>query len=98
MNRILELPPNLSADELTASLHRIYSELQGELKDRTRRVLTGQIEDEEQYQEEYAKLVTELSDVSKSELAQHVVHRKLILDLLETFCVVERMENIGAKR
>jgi hypothetical protein len=84
LDRVLELRPDLSADDLTAALHRIYYELQLELKVRTRKVLTGQITDEAKYEQESTKLVRELSVVSKSELAQHVVHRKLILQLLET--------------
>lgn len=88
LDKVLELRPDLSPTELTAALHRIYSDLQAELKTRAENVLTGNIRDAEQYREEYDRLVEELSDVSKSELAQHVIHRNLILKLLEN--VLER--------
>ncbi|HEY9403671.1 MAG TPA: ATP-binding protein [Pyrinomonadaceae bacterium] len=83
LDRVLELRPDLSPTELTAALHRIYSDLEVEITQRAENVIKGNITDETKYEEVYTNLVHELSDFSKAELAQHVIHRKLILDLFE---------------
>ena len=82
-DKVDELRPDLSQNELTAALHRIYHEMRAELKERTDKILTAGVIDDVSYKAEHTRLVDELSDVSKHELAQHVIHRKLILDLFE---------------
>lgn len=81
-----QIPPNLSDDKLEIELHKINASIDVELKERTNKVLNktnDEIIDLPKYVEEYKKLVEEVTDFSKSQLAQYVIHRKIIIDLLE---------------
>jgi hypothetical protein len=81
-----QIPPNLPDDKLDIELHRINAAINVELKERSTEVLKKKPEDITnlpQYIEKYKKLVEELTDFSQSQLSQYVIHRKLIIDLLE---------------
>jgi hypothetical protein len=80
------IAPNLSDEKLDIELHRINASINVELKERSHEVLTKRTEeitDLPQYIEKYKKLVEEITDYSQSQLSQYVIHRKLIIDLLE---------------
>src|ERR1044072_6286450 len=81
-----DIKPGLSDDQLDAELYRIYHGIHSELRAHYKQLLSKTAEDVtdlEKYKQDYKTLVEQLNDVSKSELAQYVVHRKLILNLLE---------------
>lgn len=80
------IAPNLSDEKLDVELHRINAAINVELRERSHEVLTKRAEDITnlpQYIEKYKKLVEEITDYSQSQLSQYVIHRKLIIDLLE---------------
>jgi hypothetical protein len=80
-----KVQPGLSDEKLDAELYRINAAIHSELRQayqqllRTRSDITNLAE----YRQKFESLVETLNEVSKSELALYVVHRKLILDLLE---------------
>jgi hypothetical protein len=81
-----QIPPNLPDDKLDIELHRINAAINVELKERSTEVLKKKPEDITnlpQYIEKYKKLVEEITDFSQAQLSQYVIHRKLIIDLLE---------------
>jgi hypothetical protein len=81
-----EIPPGLTGEKLDGYLYKINSDIHAEVKEAYRKILNKpdqEITDIEEYKENYKRLVEELNDVSKSQLAQYVIHRKLILDLLQ---------------
>ena len=81
-----DISPGLTDEKLDAVLYKINSDIHAEVKEGYRKLLSKpdrEITDMDEYRENYKKLVEELNDVSKSQLAQHVIHRKLILDLLQ---------------
>lgn len=74
--------------EMDNQLHKIMVDIERELKAKTREVLNKQpddVTDLETYREKYNALVEAVNDVSMSKLAQHVIHRKVILELLQSF-------------
>ena len=78
--------PGLSDDKLEIELHKINASIDVELKERSNKVLNKtneEIIDLPKYIEEYKNLIEEITDFSKSQLAQYVVHRKIIIDLLD---------------
>jgi hypothetical protein len=80
------IPPNLPDEKLDLELHRINAAINVELKERSHEVLTertDEITNLPQYIEKYKKLVEEITDYSQARLSQYVIHRKLIIDLLE---------------
>jgi hypothetical protein len=80
------IPPNLPDEKLDLELHRINAAINVELKERSHEVLTKRTEEITnlpQYIEKYKKLVEEITDYSQAQLSQYVIHRKLIIDLLE---------------
>jgi hypothetical protein len=83
---IENIPPGLSDEKLDLELYRIDSVLSLELKERSNKLLgkkIKEIKDYEEYNKEYKEVVEQVNDFSKSKLANYIVHRKLILNLLE---------------
>lgn len=81
-----DIPPGLSDEKLDIELHKINASINVDLKLRSNKVLNKsneEIIDLPKYIREYQSLVEEVTDFSKSQLAQYIVHRKIIIDLLE---------------
>lgn len=77
---------NQSEAEMDAALREVLFEIETEMNERTRQVLSKTPEslgDLEVYRAQYDQLVETVNDISKSQLAHYVIHRKLMLDLLE---------------
>jgi hypothetical protein len=55
------------------------------LKEEGRRILdeAGHVEDPEGFYERFERFVSDENEIGKTALAQYVVHRRMILDLLE---------------
>lgn len=81
-----EIPPNLSDDKLEIELFKITQKFNYEVKENGIKILSKKsknIKDADQYKKEYKRYVEQMNDLGKSSLAQYIVHRKVILDLLE---------------
>lgn len=84
--RLEEIPPDLSETDLEMKLHSILLQVESEIRADAQKLLNidlADIKNFEQYKADYAKFVDEANDVAKASLAEHVVYRKLILDLLD---------------
>lgn len=80
------IAPGLSDEKLNVELHKINFAIDVELKERSSEVIAKrpeEITNLPKYIEDYKKLVEEITDFSKSQLSQYIIHRKLIIDLLE---------------
>jgi hypothetical protein len=90
---VLKLPPDLSKDKLDIELYKIEAEWRLEVKQEKIQLLEGvnAIADHEEYKNRYEKLLTDFNEIGKSDLARYVVHRKTIIELLET--LIEQMAN-----
>jgi hypothetical protein len=77
--------PGLSDDKLEMELHRVYHAAERDIKDRARSLLTEDLKklhDLTTYRSKYREFIEEANDLGKSNLAEYVVYRRLILDLL----------------
>lgn len=72
-----------SKNEMETVLHREQYKREVRLKEESDRILKQTISDLETYYAELEKFAQEYNDVGMSALAQHVVHRRVILELLE---------------
>ena len=80
-----KIPPNLPKNKLDAELHKLYSEMTLALRKRISEVTKGKtLKNWNDYREGYEKLVEETTEFSMAQLSQYVIHRKLMLDLLES--------------
>ena len=81
---LTDIPLGLSDEKLDIELHRLKARIETELKEEGAQILNKKIEDIkdfERYQKDYETFIEKLNDFGKSNLAQYIVHRKLILDL-----------------
>lgn len=79
------IPANLDSTQLDTKLYEIDRELNSKLKEQANSILKTNLEDIKDlktYKEEYYKFLEEINDVGKAKLAQYVIHRRLIIDLL----------------
>ncbi|MGJ1435709.1 ATP-binding protein [Sphingobacterium siyangense] len=83
---IRNLPPNLSEEELDVELYKIESEWRLEVKKEKITLLSENkdVTTMADYQLKYEKFLSEFNDIGKSDLARYVVHRKTIIELLES--------------
>jgi hypothetical protein len=76
------LPANLSDDRLDAALHGVLSTWRQEVREHATKQL-GDVAAEpgsfEAHREEFVRVLGELQDVAKADLAQYVVHRATVL-------------------
>jgi len=80
-----DIPPGLPDDRLDIELHRIQAKVEAELKEIGAQLVSGQPRDADsllEAKEQFHKFIDELNEFGKSSLAQYIVHRKLVLDLL----------------
>jgi hypothetical protein len=85
-DKVMELPFNLSKDKLDISLYKIVQELNAEIKEEGIKLKTIDIkgiENIEQYKEQLRLHIEKTNDLSKSSLADYIIHRKVVLDMLE---------------
>lgn len=79
-----DIPSGLSDDRLDIELHKVKARIETELKEKGAEILNKKLDDVkdfEKYKEDYIKFIEELNDFGKSNLAQYIVHRKLVLDI-----------------
>jgi hypothetical protein len=79
----LNVDPNISDKELELILHKQLSELEGTILSEGHELMNFGIgETQEQYQARLATYLGKVDDIKKSDLANYVFHRKVILDIL----------------
>ena len=80
-----QIPPSASDDQLETALHRQLHQRQVRLKEEGRRILdeAGHVKDAQEFYERFDRFVSDENEIGKTALAQYVVHRRIILDLLE---------------
>jgi len=80
----LQIDPNISDKELESILHKHLSEIEGELLAEGCNIMapTGD-ETLTEYEERLRKYLDTVEDIKKSDLANYVSHRRVILDFLE---------------
>lgn len=80
----LNVDPNISDKELELLLHKQLSELEGALLSEGHELMNfGIDESPAQYRERLAAYLGKADDIKKSDLANYVFHRKVILDILQ---------------
>jgi hypothetical protein len=84
---INELPPQPTKTEMEVALHRQLYQRQVRLKQEGNRILAEPIntENTRDYYSRLRKFVEDENEIGKTSLAQYIVHRKVILELLEKY-------------
>lgn len=80
-----QIPPQSSKTDLEMALHRQLYNRQVSLKQESHRILTEAeaAEEPEDYFSRFKNFMERFNEIGKTALAQHVVHRRVIIDLLE---------------
>ncbi len=85
-DEIAAIKPGVSDDELDDELYRIKRDLENKTKnecnDLMKNLEKGSISTEE-YQKQFQETIQKVSDVNMAALADYVIHRKIILNLLK---------------
>lgn len=79
------IPAGLPDDKLELELHKATQSIELRLKEKSKEILKTDIStvsDIDEYKSKYKQFIEEFNDLGKSQLAQYIVHRKLILELL----------------
>lgn len=79
------IAPNLSDDKLELELYKIFHKTTLDLRNKGEEFLRTDlknVKDLPKYKEQYKKFIEQINDFGKANLAQYIIHRKLILDLL----------------
>lgn len=80
----LSVDPDISDKDLDLLLHKQLSEIESSLLSEGHEVMNfGRDETPAQYQARLASYLSKVDDIKKSDLANYVFHRKVILDILE---------------
>ncbi|MEW5911924.1 MAG: hypothetical protein AB1814_05165, partial [Thermodesulfobacteriota bacterium] len=82
---IVSIDPNIDLNGLELLLHDKYHKISQQIKRESDKLLQDeQIDmDSPVYHEKLSGLVEQINEMSKSELVQYIVHRKIVLDFLE---------------
>jgi len=81
-----DLPPGLAPQKLDVELYKARAEVTAQVREKGQKLIdmdVSRIEDEEEYRKEYRKYLEEENEVGKATLAEYIVHRRIILRLLE---------------
>ena len=80
----LSVDPDISDKDLDLLLHKQLAEIESSLLSEGHEVMNfGRNESPAQYQARLASYLSKVDDIKKSDLANYVFHRKVILDILE---------------
>lgn len=85
LEAIEQIPPELPDDKLDLALYGIAQEFDLSIKKKSQEFLKGDINkvtDLQAYKRQYHDFLEQVNDIGKSNLAKYIIHRKLILDLL----------------
>ncbi|MBF4695099.1 hypothetical protein [Fusibacter ferrireducens] len=82
-----DISPKITDSDLEIELFKISQELNYEIKKEGNELLNitkSDIKNMDEYKEQYTKFIERENDIGKSSLAQYIVHRRVILELLES--------------
>lgn len=79
----LAIDPNVSDKDLELHLHKALSEIEGNMLAQGHDIMKMFDGDHEDYQEKLNRYLQTAEDIKKSDLANYVSHRRVIIDLLE---------------
>lgn len=80
----LQIDPNISDRDLDLTLHKYLSEIEGELLSQGHNMMAPKDgETPAEYEQRLKAYLDTVEDIKKSDLANYVSHRKVVLDLLE---------------
>ena len=85
-DRVLEaLPANPKKREIEAALGRVLLERQADLKEEGKALLAFEPETDtlEKYKQQMEGVLAKFEDLDQTALAQHVIHRRIVLNLLD---------------
>jgi hypothetical protein len=90
-DKIKRMPPNLSGNKLNIELFKIQNDLEIEIKELGESILDvkSDIRSSQDYIEKYEAYIAQFNDIGKSNLAKYIVHRKAVIELLDTFLGVD---------
>jgi hypothetical protein len=77
----------LSEDKLDLALYKLNAKVTLEIKELSQTFLTATVDDFNNYpdySQQYNKFIEQFNDFGKANLAQYIVHRKTLLDLLDS--------------
>ncbi len=82
---INEMPYTENTEKLEMQLHKIKYEIDATTRVKVSEMLRTTVDEShyKEFNEEATNLLSEVSELSKSALAEYIIHRKLILDLFE---------------
>lgn len=88
---IKRLPPNLSGNKLNIELFKLQAELELEVKKIGEEILgdSKSINTTDEYITKYNDYIEKFNDIGKSNLANYIVHRKAVIELLDLFLGVD---------
>ena len=83
---ILKLPPDLTKEKLDIELYKIDSKWRLEVKEHKIQLLEEKkdVSNLDEYKEKYELFLNEFNEIGQSDLARYVVHRKAIIELLDS--------------
>lgn len=80
----LSIDPDISDKDLEMLLHKLSFEIEGDILSEGHDIMVMQNEEtKEKYQKRLKEYLEKVDDVKKSDLANYVFHRKVILDILD---------------
>lgn len=79
----LAVDPNITDKELDLLLHKQYAEIERGMLEQGHEIMTNFEGDFETYKERLFKYLKTAEDIKKSDLANYVSHRRVIIDLME---------------
>ena len=85
-HHISDIPPGLTEQKLELELHERMNKIELDLKKKGAELLKtdiDQITELDKYKEDYERFIEEINEIGKSNLAKYIIHRKVILDLLD---------------
>lgn len=80
------IPPGTTGEKLELALHQISQSMEREVKESGTQLLSAgadAVDDVEDYKRQYNELVDKVTEIGQASLSRYVIHRKLILNLLE---------------
>lgn len=86
LEEIDEIPLGTSDDKLELSLHQISQRMEREVKETSLELLktdSEKIANVSEFKKKYNQLVDKITDIGQDNLARYIVHRRMILSLLE---------------
>lgn len=85
-DEIKKLQPNLPKERLDIELYRIESNWKMEVKELGIKIIeeSKDIQNLEEYKIRYEQFLSDFNEVGKSDLARYIVHRKAVIELLES--------------